>query len=88
MPKRFDFGAAVSGTADIRIPEAICVLPTARQPEAKKQDFQQRSDPSPEEITRMTAEIRATWDAAEERRRRDWSIARPVELEEAKYGFD
>jgi len=32
----------------------------------------------------MTAEIRQGWQQEEERKRRRWSIARPVEFEEVK----
>lgn len=42
-----------------------------------------KHDPSPDEITTACAAIRAGWSAAEERKRRAWTLA-PAELATVK----
>jgi len=82
MAQRCTFGAVVCcAPAPIRLPPIAPAVARLKKPAPATK--QRPNDPSPEAIRTLTAEIRRGWSREEERKRRRWSIACPVEFNEA-----
>ena len=81
MATRLTAGAVVScAPAEIRLPPPPPLI--IRFKEEAPPEGRRPHDPDPEAIEALTAVIREGWSKKEERKRRRWSIAPPVELVE------